>query len=288
MRSVASTLPIGVFDSGVGGLTVWRELRKQLPDESFLYLGDTIRLPYGGRPSSEIVHGVREIVNWMLQQPVKAIVMACNTSSALALELVRQECPVPILGLILPGARAAVRQGKRIGVISTEATANSHAYRNAILEINSDLQCWEIACPNFVPLIESGHLDSPELRHAVERYIRPLIDCSIDTIVSGCTHYPLIERAIRRALPMHVNWVDPADSLATAVAQELDFLGLRAHSSLGRTRFCVSGNDADRFADLAANWIHPIPHGHRIKVEAVQLSSVSQEPAAVELRKRVD
>ncbi|MEO1131496.1 MAG: glutamate racemase, partial [Cyanobacteria bacterium J06639_1] len=154
----SSALPIGVFDSGVGGLTVWRELQQQLPSESFVYLGDTARLPYGGRSRAEIIQYVRDIVAWMLRHPVKAIVMACNTSSALALELIRDECPVPILGLILPGARAAVRQGQRIGIWATPATANSHAYRAAIQEMNPDIPCWEIGCTKFVPLIESGKL----------------------------------------------------------------------------------------------------------------------------------
>ncbi len=286
MRSVASSLPIGIFDSGVGGLTVWKELRRQLPGESFIYLGDTMRLPYGDRSPAEILHGVRDIVGWMLQQPVKAIVMACNTSSALALEHVRDACPVPILGLILPGARAAVKQGRRIGVIATAATAHSHAYRNAIAEINPNLKCWEVACPKFVPLVEAGHLDTPDLHAAVREYLDPLLDRKVDTLISGCTHYPLIEPAIRRAIPNSVGLIDPAESLATAVARELDFLGMRNYRSrTSTTRFCVSGNDGDRFAELAANWIHPERGGNRIYVEQVSLPAIP--PAAVEVRKRI-
>ncbi|MGK7910321.1 MAG: glutamate racemase [Synechococcus sp.] len=279
-------MPIGIFDSGVGGLTVWKELRRQLPGESLIYLGDTMRLPYGDRSPAEIVHGVRDIVGWMLQQPVKAIVMACNTSSALALEHVRDTCPVPILGLILPGARAAVKQGRRIGVIATAATANSHAYRNAIAEINPHLDCWEVACPQFVPLIEAGHLNTTDLHEAVQDYLAPLLQHRIDTLISGCTHYPLIEPAIRQAIPNSVMLIDPAVSLATAVARELDFLGMRNYRSrTTTTRFCVSGHDGDRFAELAANWIHPEQSGNRISVEHVTLPASS--PAAVEVRKRV-
>ncbi|WP_038026238.1 glutamate racemase [Synechococcus sp. PCC 7336] len=285
MGSVASTLPIGVFDSGVGGLTVWRELRRQLPRESFVYLGDTARLPYGGRSPAEILQSVREISNWMVQQPVKAIVMACNTSSALALEQVRHEFDVPMLGLILPGARAAVKRGQRIGAIATQATVNSHAYRDAILEINNELECWEVACPDFVPLIEAGQMDSPALHAAVREYLQPLLERRIDTLISGCTHYPLIEAAIRQVLPPSVCWIDPAVSLATAVKRELEFLGLRARGNSPSTRFCITGDDADRFAELAAQWIHPIA-GDRILVEIVELLSIA--PAAAERHQRAE
>lgn len=284
MRSIASSLPIGIFDSGVGGLTVWRELREQLPHESFIYLGDTVRLPYGDRSPNEIIHGVSDIVEWMLQQPVKAIVMACNTSSALALERIRQTCPVPILGLILPGARSAVKRGRRIGVIATAATVQSNAYRNAIQEINSQLQCWEVACPRFVPLIEEGQLNTSELHLAVRDYLAPLLEHGIDTLISGCTHYPLIEPAIRQALPKSVSLIDPAVSLATAVARELDFLGLSTHSGHSTTRFFVSGNDSERFAELASNWIQPVDGYGGIQVKKANLPAFA--PAAAEVRKR--
>lgn len=142
---------IGVFDSGVGGLTVLRELYRQLPKESILYFGDTARLPYGKRSPQVILQYVREILTWMAAEEVKMVIMACNTSSALALETVQQEFNMPILGVILPGARAAVRQGRRIGVISTPATAASNAYRHAIHEITPDALVWQMACPELCP-----------------------------------------------------------------------------------------------------------------------------------------
>lgn len=158
-----SAAPIGVFDSGVGGLTVLRELYRQLPQESALYFGDTARVPYGTRSTAEILQFVREILDWMTDQGAKMIIMACNTSSALALEAVRAEYAVPILGLILPGARAAVQQGRRIGVIATPATAASNAYRQAIQEIEANAQVWQVGCPEFVPLIEQNRT----LKHKV-------------------------------------------------------------------------------------------------------------------------
>lgn len=276
MRNSTSALPIGVFDSGVGGLTVWRELRKQLPSESFVYLGDTARLPYGGRSREEILHFVRDIVSWMLEHPVKAIVMACNTSSALALEAIRDECPVPILGLILPGARAAVRQGQRIGVWATPATANSHAYRAAIQEMNPDIPCWEVACPKFVPLIESGKLRGRLARATIREYLRPLLDANIDTLVYGCTHYPLLASELLQVLPSGISVVDPAVSLVSAVRKELECLALLERGRVGTTQFFVSGNDADRFAELASRLLAGNPVGgasSRLRVRSVCLDT---------------
>ena len=164
--------PIGIFDSGIGGLTVLRQLYQQLPQESIIYFGDTARLPYGIRPQSEILQFVREILGWMQSQGVKMVLMACNTSSALALEAVRAEFNFPILGLILPGAKAAVQVGKKIGVIATPATAKSNAYKRLILQITEDLEVWQVSCPEFVPLIEQNRIYEPyttELLHYVWR-----------------------------------------------------------------------------------------------------------------------
>jgi len=148
---------IGVFDSGVGGLTVLRELKRQLPNEPILYFGDTANLPYGTRSQAEILQFVRQILTWMVDSVgVKMAIMACNTSSALALEAVRDEFKIPILGVILPGARAAVEHGRRIGVIATPATVQSDSYRRAILEIAPTVQVWQVGCPEFVPLISEG------------------------------------------------------------------------------------------------------------------------------------
>ena len=177
---------IGVFDSGVGGLTVLRELYRQLPKESILYFGDTARLPYGDRSPSEIIQFVREILTWMAQENVKMVIMACNTSSALALEALRDEFNFPVLGVILPGARAAVRHGKRIGVISTPATAASNAYRNAIQEISPNAEVWQVGCPKFVPLIEQNRIYDPHTKEVARQYLNPLLEKNIDKIISMC------------------------------------------------------------------------------------------------------
>ena len=193
-----SNQPIGLFDSGVGGLTVLREMYRQMPNESLLYFADSARLPYGMRSPAEILDFVREILDWMGEQNVKMVIMACNTSSALALETVRQEYDFPILGVILPGAKAAVKQGKRIGVIATSATVNSHAYRQAIQEINPQTDVWEVPCPEFVNSIEQNQIYSDRTYQIAQGYLQPLIQTNIDTLIYGCTHYRHLEKIISK------------------------------------------------------------------------------------------
>jgi glutamate racemase len=250
--------PIGIFDSGVGGLTVLRQVYRQLPNESVIYFGDTARLPYGIRSQAEILQYVREILTWMQQQQVKMVIMACNTSSALALEKVREEFNLPILGVILPGARAAVQQGKRIGVIATPATAKSNAYKQAILEIDPNVQVWQVGCPEFVPLIEQNRIHDPYTIEVARSYLEPLIQQEIDTLVYGCTHYPHLAPVLRSLLPSQVKLVDPAVNVVVACAQDLDLLGLRNTHPPLPTRFAVSGC-AQQFAQSGLQWLGYTP-----------------------------
>ncbi|MEB3278142.1 MAG: glutamate racemase [Lyngbya sp.] len=256
---------IAVFDSGVGGLTVLREIYRQLPNESILYFGDTARLPYGTRSPSEILQFVREIILWAIDQDVKMIVMACNTSSALALETVQSEFNVPILGVILPGAKAAVRKGQRIGVIATPATVTSNAYRQAIQEMDAAVQVWQVSCPEFVPLIEQNRIHDPYTYQVALEYLTPLIDQRIDTLIYGCTHYPHLAPVVRSILPHSVRLVDPAVHLVKAITQELELLGLRNPHLPKPTRFCVSGCP-EQFASLSVQWL-----GYTPTVEATVL-----------------
>lgn len=259
--------PIGLFDSGVGGLTVLREMYRQLPNESILYFGDTARLPYGTRSQSEIIQFVREILDWMVAQRTKMVIMACNTSSALAIEAVREEYPgLPILGVILPGASAAVRQGRRIGVISTPATAASDAYRQAILEVDPTAEVWQVGCPEFVPLIEQGRIDDPYTYKVAQGYLKPLLEQEIDTLIYGCTHYPHLAAVLKSIVPASVQFVDPAVHVAKAAAQELELLGLRNQRQAMPTQFYVSG-DPQPFMQLAQQWL-----GARTLVEQISLS----------------
>lgn len=267
---------IGIFDSGVGGLTVLRELYRQLPYESILYFGDTARLPYGTRSPGEILQFVREILTWMVQQQVKMVIMACNTSSALALEAVRSEFSLPILGVILPGARAAVEKGRRIGVIATPATAASNAYRRAILEMDPAVAVWQVGCPAFVPLIEQGRIDDPYTCEVAREYLAPLLQQQIDTLIYGCTHYPLLGPVLRSILPDSVRLVDPAVHVVAAAARELDLLGLRSTRPPLPTRFGVSGSP-QQFAQLSVQWI-----GHTPSVEKVSLPAALCQPLPLE------
>lgn len=270
---------IGLFDSGVGGLTVLREMYRQLPTESLLYFADSARLPYGARSPEEILLFVREILNWMCAQDVKMVIMACNTSSALALEAVRKEYDIPILGVILAGARAAVNEGKRIGVIATAATTKSHAYRQAIQEINPLTQVWEIACPEFVRLIEQNQLYTDYTQQIAQQYLAPLIKEEIDTLVYGCTHYRHLDRTIRTLLPPSVQIIDPAEHIVVAAEKELSLLGLRNHQFSLPTRFCVSGSP-QQFANLSQQWLGYYPLVTQINTQKLSSEIMALNPAS--------
>jgi glutamate racemase len=267
---------IGIFDSGVGGLTVLRELYRQLPQESILYFADTARLPYGTRSSGEILQFVREIITWLVEQDVKMVLMACNTSSALALDEVRSEFDVPILGLILPGARAAVNIGKRIGVIATPATAASNAYRRAMLDLDASVKVWQVGCPYFVPLIEQNRIYDPYTYEIAREYLTPLIQQQIDTLVYGCTHYPHLEPIMRSLLSDRVNFVDPAVHLVKAAAQELEILGNGNLETALPTRFVVSGSP-EQFANLSLQWLGYTPYVEKGYLPNIISASLSLE-----------
>ncbi|MEL6499982.1 MAG: glutamate racemase [Cyanobacteria bacterium J06623_1] len=268
---------IGLFDSGVGGLTVLREMYRQMPTESLLYVADSARLPYGTKSPQEILRYVREILDWMCGQDVKMIIMACNTSSALALETVRKEYNLPILGVVLSGAKAAVEQGKRIGVISTAATAKSHAYRQAIQEINPQAQVWEMACPQFVSLIEQNQLYTEQTRRVAQEYLAPLLEQQIDTLVYGCTHYRHLEQTIRALLPASVRVVDPAEYIVEAADKELSLLGLRNDRFSLPTRFYVTGSP-QQFAALSQQWLGYYPQVQKIEVKKLVSGAISLNP----------
>ena len=256
-------LPIALFDSGVGGLTVLRTIYRQLPQESILYFGDTARLPYGNRSPETILRFVRDIMDWLSTQGVKMVIMACNTSSALALEAIRAEYDLPILGLILPGAQAAVKQGKKIGVIATPATVASNAYPQAIQEIDGYTQVWQVGCPEFVPLIEGNQINSTYTRQVAQKYLNPLITKGIDTLIYGCTHYRHLDGVLRSILPSSVEIIDPADSIVVAAERELSLMGLKNNKPPLPTRFCVSGSP-NQFAELSQQWLGFSPQVDKI------------------------
>jgi glutamate racemase len=222
--------PIGVFDSGIGGLTVVSALRALLPNESIYYLGDTARVPYGGKSATTVQRYSLEIAAILLEENAKTVVVACNTASAVALSQLTESVPVTVTGVILPGAQAAIaatRSG-HIGVIGTRATINSGAYERALRSLDPKVHVTARACPLLVPLIEEGWLESPITDQVIMQYVGPLLDEGIDTLVLGCTHYPLLRKAMARLLGDAITLVDSAQNCANAVRDLLIHENLRA------------------------------------------------------------
>jgi glutamate racemase len=215
--------PIGVFDSGIGGLTVVKALRDLLPNEKIFYVGDTARVPYGGKSATTVERYSLEIVEILVAENAKAVVVACNTASSVALSTLEEHFSVPVVGVIRPGARAAIAAtgNGHIGVIGTRATIKSGAYERELRALNANVRVSMCACPLLVPLIEEGWLDDELTDRIIARYLGPLVHQGIDTLVLGCTHYPLLVHAISRALPKTISLVDSAGNCATAVQKLL-------------------------------------------------------------------
>ena len=220
--------PIGVFDSGVGGLTVVREIMRQIPNESICYFGDTARVPYGSKTKETVTKFSRQIVRFLKTHQVKTIVIACNTASAYALEELEKEIDIPIIGVVKPGAKVAaeVTKNGKIGVIATEATIGSQIYNRYINEINNNVTIYGKACPLFVPLVEEGLWQDPVTDEIAKRYLSELIDLGIDTLIMGCTHYPLIRSTIGRVIGEDVTLVNPAYETALELKEMLQERGL--------------------------------------------------------------
>lgn len=216
--------PIGVFDSGIGGLTVAREIMRNLPTEKIVYFGDTARVPYGNKSKDNIIRYSKQIIHFLMEQEVKAIVIACNTASALAMDEVRKEFDIPILGVIEPGARIAAEetQNGRIGVIGTVATIGSGIHKEYIQQLRPDVTVIGKACPLFVPLVEEGWRHDPVTDQVVERYLQSMKDENVDTLILGCTHYPLLRSTIRAFMGEEVRLVNPAYETALELKQLLE------------------------------------------------------------------
>lgn len=248
--------PIGVFDSGVGGLTVAREIMRQLPNEKIIYFGDTARVPYGNKSKDTVIRYSRQIVRFLQNFQVKTIVVACNTASAYALQTLEQETDIPIIGVVKPGAKTAaeVTRNGRIGVIATEATIGSQIYTQYIKEWNKDMEVYGKACPLFVPLAEEGLWQDPVTDEIARRYLTELIDINIDTLILGCTHYPLIRSTLGRIMGEQVTLVNPAYETAIELKQMLEERKLlnkqTPHLGINQYQFYVS-DGAEKFKCFA-------------------------------------
>lgn len=237
---------IGVFDSGVGGLTVVRALLQRLPKEKIIYFGDTAHIPYGNKSREQLFQYAQAIISFLLEQDVKAIVVACGTHSSVTLPILQSQITIPILGVVKPGARAAVRcsQKQKIGVMATRATIESQAYVKEIKAINPAAEVYQTACTRLVPLIESGQLDGAETRRAVEDYTSPLLKEGIDTLIMGCTHYPFLASVIKDCTGADICLLDPAAETSEELYRiMLERQIFSQREDLSQHEFYVSGND---------------------------------------------
>jgi len=245
--------PIGVFDSGIGGLTVVAALRAVLPNESIFYLGDTARVPYGGKSAATVQRYSLEIAAMLLEEKAKTVVVACNTASALALPRLEETLPVTVTGVILPGARAAIAKTRsgHVGVIGTRATIASGAYERALRSLNSEIRVTARACPLLVPLIEEGWLENPITDKIILQYLAPLMNDGVDTLVLGCTHYPLLRNAIARLVGEKIALVDSAQNCALAVRELLQRENLSAPESNAAKLHVALTDPPDAFLRVA-------------------------------------
>jgi len=262
--------PIGIFDSGVGGLTVLKEVAELLPDENILYLGDTARVPYGIRSPETVIRYSFECTEFLLRQNIKLLVVACNTVSAISLHKIREAVSIPVIGVIEPGAAAAVNatKNKRIGIIGTEATIKSSSYVKAIKALDKDIEVSGLPCPLFVPLVEEGWTEGTIARLIAEKYLKDITDREVDTLVLGCTHYPLLKGVIQGVMN-DVSLVDSAIETAKAVKYILDGQGSRdilEDRGQGKLKFYVT-DSPDKFISVIYFFVH-----NRIKdIEKIEL-----------------
>jgi len=279
-------LPIGIFDSGVGGLTVYRALHERLPSERYVYLGDTARVPYGTKSLSTVERYAIENARFLEARGVKLLVVACNTASALALPAIRRGVSVPVVGMIEPGARAAVgvaSEPGRVGVIATESTVKSGAYREAIRGLAPGVEVTERACPLFVALAEEGWAETDVARAVAEEYLRELREREVSALVLGCTHYPILRRVIQESVGAGVRLIDSGEAAAEAVEDLIEREGLRRTATQelrdlreagARERFLCDDLDhfyvtdaAERFAHVAERFLGSAPR----RLEAVEV-----------------
>jgi glutamate racemase len=237
--------PIGVIDSGVGGLTVAREIIRQLPNERLLYLGDTARCPYGPRPPEEVKQFTWEMTRRLLDQDIKMLVIACNTATALVYEEIKRALPIPVIGVIQPGSRAAVKETKngQIGVIGTVNTIRSGAYVHALKKINRKLQVQSLSCPDFVPLVESGEWTGQRAKDIVNRTLAPFKNTDIDSLILGCTHYPILKSVIQEVMGEGITLIDSGEETAREMSTILSESGMLSTEENPVHRFLTTGSE---------------------------------------------
>lgn len=249
--------PIGIIDSGVGGLTVVKEVIRQLPNEQILYVGDTARCPYGPRPMEEVKKFTWQMTQFLLDKNIKMLVIACNTATAAVLEEIKNELNIPVIGVIHPGARTAIKVTKnyQIGVIGTIGTIKSHAYEVALKSINGKSKVTSLPCPKFVPLVESGEYHGPVAKKIVAETLRPLKRKGLDTLILGCTHYPLLESLIKNVMGKGVSVISSGEETAREVSTILYHNGkLNTSNKKPEHQFYTTGS-MSIFKKIASQWL---------------------------------
>lgn len=257
-RMAVSDKPIGIFDSGIGGLTVFAEIKRRLPNESLIYLGDNARVPYGTKSAETVIRYSLENAAFLKQRDVKAIVVACNTASALALPALSSKFDLPILGVVLPGAKEAIKATKKgsIGVIGTQATISSDAYARALKELNGNIRVVSQACPLFVPLVEEGLIDNEVAHAAAKHYLSGIKDEGIDVLILGCTHYPLLKPLIRDVIGNEITLIDSAEATAKALESMLEDEGAQNKTASSATYQIYVTDLPARFETVARRFLH--------------------------------
>ncbi|WP_163101313.1 glutamate racemase [Peribacillus alkalitolerans] len=261
--------PIGIIDSGVGGLTVAKEVMRQLPHESIIYLGDTARCPYGPRTVEEVKQFTWEMTRFLLEKQIKMLIIACNTATAAVLEEIKAELDIPVLGVIHPGARAALKHSKNlnIGVIGTIGTIKSEAYLNALQSINEDVNVTSLACPKFVPLVESEEFNSAIAKKVVSETLIPLKEKRLDTIILGCTHYPLLGPLISDFMGRDVKVISSGDETARETSVILQHNGIQNIRKVKPEHVFYTTGSKDIFSRIATSWLErPILNVQTIKL----------------------
>jgi len=256
-EAVSLRHPIGVIDSGVGGLTVAKEIMRQLPNEQIIYVGDTARCPYGPRPAEEVKTFTWQMTRFLLDKDIKMLVIACNTATAVVLEEIRKEVSIPVLGVIQPGARAAIKatNNTRIGVIGTEGTIKSAAYEKALRQINKNTKVTSLACPKFVPLVESGEYNGAVAKKIVAETLQPLKHKGLDTLILGCTHYPLLGYIIQNVMGNKVSVISSGEETASEVSTILHHSGLLNVDGAEPCHTFYTTGSKTIFAKIASDWL---------------------------------
>lgn len=271
MTTCDSSRPIGVFDSGLGGLTVLKEIHRLLPNEDIIYFGDSGRTPYGTKSKSTVIRYTFQDISFLMSHNVKMIVIACNTASACSLPDVTAKCPIPVAEVVGPGSRAAAG-GKKVAVIGTCATIESGVYREALKRVSPEIEYIGKACPLFVPLAEEGWWDNDIARAVAAEYLRPIAESGADTLILGCTHYPLLIPAIRTVLGDSVRLVNSASAVACEVKARLEALDLvnrnERSGNTGNIRFYTSDSE-EKFSSLGSIFLgRELKDVHKIDIEA--------------------